>query len=417
MELDMKATGKIAANKCAEYRAASKKAKGRILDEIIHSVGGNRDYWAWKLHNYNRVVYAAVADGKQPIKYVAKDRKKGEKHPGGRPRYYDDAFIKVLTKLWFDFGRRTPDRFLPDIREMIDYICEDGSYEVTDDIRGKLLKISDSEADRLLAPARKEPGLEGISTTKPGRLDQRSKVPVCTWHDRLHAKPGEFCSDTVAHCGASASGQFCKSLTYRDFYSGWLEERGLLNAAAKWVREKSGEIKAGLPFPMISVHDDDGGEYINIDFISWCIEEHIKQTRSRPNHKNDNALAEQTNFDAVRKTVGYFRFDTEAEYEALCEVYTYLCPLYNYWFHSEKLIGKETLANGKTKKIYEKTPKTPYERLMESPDVSDESKAELKRRKDAQNPVELNRKLNEAVDKLLQINSEKDKVKQGQAKA
>jgi hypothetical protein len=29
----------------------------------------------------------------------------------------------------------------------------------------------------------------------------------------------------------------------------------------------------------------------------------------------------------MRKTVGYFRFDTPAEQEALAEVYQYLCPL------------------------------------------------------------------------------------------
>jgi gamma-glutamylcyclotransferase (GGCT)/AIG2-like uncharacterized protein YtfP len=52
-------------------------------------------------------------------------------------------------------------------------------------------------------------------------------------------------------------------------------------------------------------------------------------TRSRPYQKNDNCYAEQKNFDAVRKTVGYFRFDTPAEYAALAEVYRFLCPLYN----------------------------------------------------------------------------------------
>jgi hypothetical protein len=56
---------------------------------------------------------------------------------------------------------------------------------------------------------------------------------------------------------------------------------------------------------------------------------HIKATGSRPCRKNDNCFAEQKNYDAVRKTVGYFRFDTPAGQEALAEVYAYLCPLYN----------------------------------------------------------------------------------------
>jgi hypothetical protein len=57
--------------------------------------------------------------------------------------------------------------------------------------------------------------------------------------------------------------------------------------------------------------------------------------------------------------------------------------------------------------VYEKNPRTPWDRLMESPDISEESKAELRRRRALYNPVELNRKLNEAVEKLLKLNWEK----------
>ena len=57
--------------------------------------------------------------------------------------------------------------------------------------------------------------------------------------------------------------------------------------------------------------------------------------------------------------------------------------------------------------MYEKKPGTPYERLMESPDVSPESKAELHRRRAGQNPVELNCNLNEAAGQLLKLNREK----------
>jgi hypothetical protein len=410
MELDMRASREVCAARCAEYRRASKKGKGRILDEVVNVSKGNRDYWATKLRNYNRSVYAEV-DGK-PVRYVARDRKKNEKHPGGRPRVYKEDFVKVLTAIWADFGCRSAKRFMPDVREMIRFLCAEKNYGITKKIRAQLLAISPAQADRLLAAAKKKIEPFGVCTTRPGKLNLRAQVPVCTYHDRAKAKPGEFCSDTVAHCGASSKGQFCKSLTYRDFYSGWLEERALLNGAARWVKEASINIKENLPFPLLSVHDDDGGEYINIDFISWCIVELIKQTRSRPNHKNDNALAEQTNYDAVRKTVGYYRFDTQKEYEALVEVYKYLCPLYNYWFHSAKLIGREQLPNGRYKKIYEAEPKTPYERLMESPDVSKKAKAKMKRCKAEQNPVELNRKLNKAVERLLRLNKKKDTMKQ-----
>ena len=133
----------------------------------------------------------------------------------------------------------------------------------------------------------------------------------------------------------------------------------------------------------------------------------IEATRTRPYHKNDNCYAEQKNYDAVRKIVGYFRFDTENECAALAEVYRWLCPLYNYWMPSFRLVSKEKQEDGRYKKVYEKSPKTPYERLIESADISSECKAELMRRRALQNPVKLNRCLNEAVALLLKINHEK----------
>jgi hypothetical protein len=68
--------------------------------------------------------------------------------------------------------------------------------------------------------------------------------------------------------------------------------------------------------------------------------------------------------------------------------------------------------DGRYKKVYEKKPKTPYQRLIEAATVSEETKTELARRKNAQDPVALNRKLNKAVERLLKINAEKANMKQ-----
>jgi hypothetical protein len=151
-------------------------------------------------------------------------------------------------------------------------------------------------------------------------------------------------------------------------------------------------------------------EFINKPLIAWCLERLIRMTRSRPYKKNDNCFAEQKNFDVVRKTVGYFRFDTAEEQAELAEVYRNLCPLYNYWYPSFRLIAKQKQADGRYRKIYEKAPKTPYQRLLESPDVSEGSKAELRRRKTLYNPAVLNAAVNNAVKRLLKINGEKGKM-------
>jgi hypothetical protein len=75
-------------------------------------------------------------------------------------------------------------------------------------------------------------------------------------------------------------------------------------------------------------------------------------------------------------------------------------------------VDKVKREDGRYQKIYEKNPKTPCQRLLESAEVSEESKAELRRRKNGYNPVELNSRLNGAIERLLKINGEKSKVKQ-----
>jgi hypothetical protein len=84
-------------------------------------------------------------------------------------------------------------------------------------------------------------------------------------------------------------------------------------------------------------------------------------------------------------------------------VYRYLNPLLNYFYPTLRLIAKEKLPSGRYKKIYEKEPKPPCQRLLASPDINDECKAELLRRKTALNPVELKHALDEARDRLLKL--------------
>jgi signal transduction histidine kinase len=80
-----------------------------------------------------------------------------------------------------------------------------------------------------------------------------------------------------------------------------------------------------------------------------------------------------------------------------------LNPLLNYFYPTLRLVAKEKLPSGRYKKIYEKDPKTPFQRLDESADLSDECKKELRRRKAGLNPVELKHALDEARDRLLKL--------------
>jgi hypothetical protein len=86
--------------------------------------------------------------------------------------------------------------------------------------------------------------------------------------------------------------------------------------------------------------------------------------------------------------------------------------LYNYRMPSFRLVAKEKPADGRCRKVCEKEPGTPYERPMESPDVSEEYKAGLPRRRAGYKPVELNRRLSEATGQRLETTGEKSMVKE-----
>jgi hypothetical protein len=414
----MKARREIFEAHYRRYQRAGKKEKGKVLDQEAGTTGLNRDHLAHVLASYGKK-QAAAGEGQS----AGRKRESGKR--GGRPPKYHQGFVALLTRIWEDHGRPCGKLPAPLIRGMIDFLAalKDPEYGISEEHKALLVKVSGAQIDRLRGSARKVLELRGIGTTRAAGASLRSQAPVQTHFDRKAVKPGDFAFDTAAHCGASASGQFCKTLTGTSPCSEWVEERALLNSANKRVTQAIEDVRVCLPFPLTAGHYDNGMEFINKPLLEWRLAKHIKATRSRPCRKNDNCFAEQKHYDAVRKTAGYFRFDTPAEQEALGEVYKYLCPLYNYWYPSFRLIDKEKREDGRYKKVYEKEPKTPCQRLLESPLVSEESKAELRRRKSGSDPVVLNNSLNRAVERLLKVNREKDKVKQasyqeaGQAEA
>ena len=188
------------------------------------------------------------------------------------------------------------------------------------------------------------------------------------------------------------------------------ELRPLLNKAQKCVLEALPDIHHNLPFPLLGIDSDNGSEFINRTLLSWCESNHITFTRTRPYKKNDNCFVEQKNLACVREYVGYQRFDTPAEHEALARVYRSLCPLLNYFLPSIKLIDKQRVGS-RVRKVYDK-PMSPYQRLLASPDLSDQVKAELTRRYHGYNPVLLQQEVHQAVDTLMELNHRKNLMRQ-----
>jgi hypothetical protein len=102
--------------------------------------------------------------------------------------------------------------------------------------------------------------------------------------------------------------------------------------------------------------------------------------------------------------VGYYRFTTPEERDALAAVYRSLCPLLNYFMPTMKLVDK-TRIGAKVRKVYDK-PMSPYQRLMGYPKLPEEVRTELIRRYRSYNPVVLQREVNAAITALIDIHTQ-----------
>ena len=111
----------------------------------------------------------------------------------------------------------------------------------------------------------------------------------------------------------------------------------------------------------------------------------VQFTRSRAYHKNDNAHIEQKNWTHVRQWLGYERLDNPRVVPLLNNLYTKEWKLsHNFFCPSVKLIAKERIES-KTIKHHD-TPKTPYQRIMESPLVQEPAKLSLSKQLENLNP-------------------------------
>jgi len=403
MGLDMETRKKICKEIYRRYQKARKKDKGQILNEYSKTLDYNRNYLAHLLANWGKTRYA-VLDGKS-VKYVAKEAVKGRKKPQGgkktgRPERYNEAFFETLKGVWELFDCQCGKLLAPLIRGMIHFLVVE--YNMSKEQQALLETVSPATIDRKLKKEKERYRVKGISTTKRGTL-LKNQIPIRVCFDRDERKPGYFELDTLSHCGGRASGQFCQTLTVTDVGSGWTEVCALLNNAHRWVKEQIIQTRENLPFPMLGIDSDNGSEFINHQLFDWCVQNKIKFTRGRPYRKNDNCFVEQKNFDVVRKTVGYSRFEGNKALKALAGVYGFLNPLLNFWYPTMRLIAKEKLPSGRYKKIYEKEPKPPYMRLLESSHISDECKAELRNTAESLNPIELKRKMDKARERLLKL--------------
>jgi hypothetical protein len=223
-----------------------------------------------------------------------------------------------------------------------------------------LLGMSISTADRLLEPARRSQD-RGHSTTKPKRI-LRKQIALRTHNESGDIVIGFFEADLVAHCGGRVSGSYLYTLCMTDIVTGWTVCCGLPDRRAETVLAGIKFLRTLIPFALLAIDVDNGGEFINELLYNYTLEEGIKFTRCRAYKKNDQAHIEERNGSVVRRLVGYDRYDGEEACAALNELYSVLRLHQNYYQPSMKLDSKEREGSHVTKRY--DSAKTPLQRLL-----------------------------------------------------
>jgi hypothetical protein len=140
------------------------------------------------------------------------------------------------------------------------------------------------------------------------------------------------------------------------------------------------ELEQVVPYTMQDFHTDNGGEFLN-----WALHRHLTGravqlpwTRSRAFRKNDNAHCEQKNWTHVRQLFGHDRFEHPELVALMNDLYAQEWSQFTNHFKPTFKLLKREKQDSKTKRVYEKTPQTPYQRLLASPDIPEVTKAKLR---------------------------------------
>jgi hypothetical protein len=347
------------------YLKASRREKGRILHEFVEVTGYNRNYAKHLL------LHGPCAPSGRL------DRRTGtRRHAGGRPTLYAGTVVQALHVAAEATGWICGKRLVGVLPELVAALEQEGALSLFADERKALLCMSAATIDRKLARARATHKPKGVCTTKPGTL-LRSQVPIRTYTPWDEQQPGFLEIDLVAHCGQSTEGTYLCTLNCVDVPTGWTECVAVANKGQAAVFEALQLVRRRLPFPLLGIDSDNGGEFINDHLIRYCQREKITFTRCRPYKKNDQAHIEQKNGSVVRQLVGYDRYTTSAALAQLGRVYE-LARLYvNAYLPVMKRVGKERVgSSSKTKKHYD-TPTTPYKRALAAGVLSSEAQADL----------------------------------------
>ncbi len=397
--LSMMSRAEITARYAKAYVRASKKDRGRVLDQVVEVTGWSRD-------NARRRLRQAAASAGRGRRVAGQPRK-------SRAAKYSYDALKVLQRVWACSGGQCGKYLAASMRIQLDGLerhgeLTDGADRYSPQVRAELLAMSAATIDRYLKTVKAKDQISGVAATKPSPL-LRSSIKIRKAGDEVEAEPGFFEGDTVAHCGPTLKGEFARTLNLTDVHTGWVFTRSVRNNAHTHIL---GALKAGvheIPYEVTGLDFDNGTEFLNKAVIKWAAQMEIFFTRSRPYKKNDQATIESKNNHLVRKYAFYYRYDTDAERAVLNRLWRLVNDRLNYLTPTIKPIGYGSSRDGRRRRLYD-LPRTPLDRLLTAGVLSAAQESQLLTYRDSLNPAAIARQIAHLQTSLLRL--AKDKTEQ-----
>jgi len=367
--------------KAKEYWGADKKRKSEVLDAIVEVSGLTR---------------------KGAIKRLSRMQMRDPCHEEarGRPRYYTPDVIAALKEVWDIGSESCGENLHSQIGEYIDTQIRGNAWVHDEAATGKLRKMSLGSVKQYVGRfVRTRRNFAGKGTTQRSSVISMVPIRMDGWNT---AEAGVVQVDTVAHCGDSTVGDFVYTTNGTDVATLWGVRRAQWNKGQGATRESLHAMREDSPFPWTEMHPDSGAEFINHHCIAYAEDTHLRMTRSRPYHKNDNCFVEERNGHVVRTYVGYQRLDVRETVAALNALYDVLTPYLNHFIASRRIVSKERIG-ARWRVSREKTAKTPYQRVLERRDVADEIKNKLRAEHVALNPKTMKAEIDRLTERVFAV--------------
>ena len=317
-----------------------------------------------------------------------------------RGRTYDHQVDDALRVILDSFGYLCPERLTPNLVWMATHLARHGEMTVSDALLNKLARVSISSVRRIVNRIGQD--VPRLSRRPPRARNSATRdVPMrrIPWNEQ---EPGHFEVDLVHHCGASASGEYIHTLQMIDVATGWSERAALLGRSYVAMEAAFCTVLARVPFPVLEVHPDNGSEFFNAHLRRFWkrAARHIRLSRSRPYHKNDNRFVEQKNRTLVRNYLGYDRFDSVTQVRAINALYEKLW-LYDNFFQPVMRLKEKVVVSGeggfsRIRRCFDQA-KTPFDRLCATDAVPQQAREQFQRLRAQTNP----RRLRQEIDDLL----------------